>query len=151
MPAARGHLPRVGAQTFGMQSFDRPLHQRRQILAAAGQRHSFNEKADCIGSHHALDQCSGIILWRELFSSMLFGSARHVKHVTACGFDEQRLLGAKVICDLARKGVGRRRNVGNRNGRQPLLLEQPTCRIQKTRAHLPARRPRRTYGVLGIA
>ena len=151
MPAARGHLGGIGAQTFGVQSFNRPLYQRREILAAAGQRHRFDEKADRIGSHHALDQCAGIVFRRELFSGMLFGRARHIKHVTACRFDEQCFLGAKVIGDLARKGVGRRRNVGNRNGRQPSLLEQAARRVQKTRAHSPARRPCSTCRVLGIA
>ena len=35
MPAARGHLGGIGAQALGMQPLDRPLHQRREILAAA--------------------------------------------------------------------------------------------------------------------
>src|SRR5664279_576168 len=122
-----------------MQPLDRPLHQRREILAAAGQRHGFDEEADGIRSHHAIDQRAGIVFRRQLFARLLLGRARHIKHVAACRFDEQRLLGVKIIGDLARKGVGCRSNIGNRNGRQPLLLEQAACRIQQTRAHLPAR------------
>ena len=139
MPAARGHLPGVSAQTFGVQPFNRPLYQRREILPAAGQCHSLDEEAERIRSRHAIDQCSGIILWRQLFSRMLFGRTSDIQHVTACSFDEQRFLGAKIICDLAWEGVGCRRNVGNRNGGQPLLLKQPTRGIQQTRAHSPAR------------
>ena len=131
LPAARRHLGRIGAQAFRVQPFDRSFHQRRQVLATAGQRHRLDEEADGIRAHHALDQRAGVIRWRELFARMLFGGARHVKHVTARGFDEQRFLGAKVIGDLARKGVGRGRNRGNRDGRQPLLLEQAARGIEQ--------------------
>jgi hypothetical protein len=92
MPAARGRLGRIGAQTFGVQPLNRPFHQRREILATAGQRHRLNEEANGIRAHHAVNQRAGIGRRRKLFSRMLFGSACHVKHVTTRGFDEQRLL-----------------------------------------------------------
>ena len=151
MPAVRGHLGRIGAQTFGVQPFNRPLHQRREILATAGQRHRFDEEANGIRPHHAVDQRAGIVCRRELFSGMLLGRARDIEHVTACRLDEQRFLGAKIIGDLARKGVGRCGDLGDRNRRQAALLEQPARRIEQTRAHLTARRARRPCGVLGIA
>jgi hypothetical protein len=91
MPAARGRLGRIGAQTFGVQPLNRPLHQRREILATAGQRHRLNEEANGIRADHAVDQRAGIGRRRKLFSRMLFGSACHVKHVTTRGFDEQLL------------------------------------------------------------
>ena len=150
LPAARRHLGGIGAQTFGMQPFHRPFHQRREILAAAGQRHRLDEEPDGIRTHHAVDQRAGIIGRRQLLAGMLFGGAADVKHVAAGGFDEQRFLGAEIIGDLAREGVGRSSYVGDRNRRQAALLEQARRRIEQARAHLPARYARRPHGVFRI-
>ena len=67
LPAARGHLGGIGAQAFGVQPLHRPLDQRREILAAAGQRHRLDEEADGIRPHHAFDQRAGVVRRRELF------------------------------------------------------------------------------------
>ena len=151
MPAARGHFRGIGAQAFGVQPLNRPLHQRREILAPPRQRHRLDEETDGIRSHHAVDQRAGVIRRRQLPSRMLLGGAGDIEHVTARRLDEQRLLGAKIVGNLARKGVGRGRNIGDRNRRQPALLEQPARRIEQPRAHLPARGAGCPHGVLGIA
>ena len=82
---------------------------------------------------------------------MLFGGQRDIQHVATGGLDEQRLLGTKVIGDLARKGVGGCGDISDRNRRQPSRLEQAARRIEQTRAHLPARNARGSHAVLGIA
>jgi hypothetical protein len=134
-----------------VQPLNRPLHQRREILATPGQRHRLDEESYGIRCHHAVDQRAGIVRWRELLSGVLLGGAPDIEHVTACRLDEQRFLGAKVIGDLARKGVGRGGNIGDRNRRQSLLLEQGARGIEQTRAHLPPGGAGRPHRMLGTA
>jgi hypothetical protein len=153
MPSrARLDLAGIGAQTLGVQPLDGALHQRREILAAAGQRQRFDKEADRIRRRHALDQRAGVVCGESCAPAHACSAARaDIEHVAAGGFDEQRFLGAEIIGDLARKGVGRGRDVGDRGAGQPALPEQAARR--RAAASASAVRPcaSRANGVLGIA
>src|SRR3954470_15518890 len=82
---------------------------------------------------------------------MLLGSAPDIQHVAARGLDEQRFLGAEIIGDLAREGVGGSGNVGDRNAGQPFFPEQAACGIKQARPHRSARRARGAHAVPGVA
>ena len=144
-------LARIGAHALAVQSLDGAFHQRREILAAAGQRERFGKEGDRIRRRDGLDQCARVFPRRVGLQRGLLGRARQIQHVAAGGFDEQRFLGAEVIGDLARKGVRGRRDVRDRGSGKAPLLEQPAGAVEQARAHLAPSRTRRTGGVLGVA
>ena len=151
LPAVPLDLAGIGAQPLAVQPLDGALDQRREILAAARQRQRFGKEGDRIRRRHALDQRARIFPRRLRLQRRLLGRARHIQHVAAGGLDEQRLLGAEVIGDLARKGVGGGRDIRDRGAGQAPLLEQAAGAVEQARAHLASGRAGGADGVLGVA
>src|SRR5262249_13749544 len=65
--------------------------------------------------------------------------------------DEQRLLGAKVVSDLARKSVGRGSNRCDGSAIETARPEKCACRVEKTRPHFLAGSAGCTHAVTGNA
>src|SRR6185312_9142735 len=106
-----------------VQTLDGALYQRREILPASGQRQSLGKEGHRIRRRHGLRKRMCVFPRRVDSKGGPFRLAREIKHVATGGLDEQRFLGAEVIGDLAWKGVGGRRNVGDRGPGKPPLLE----------------------------
>ncbi len=134
-----------------MQPLDGALHQRREILAAPGQRQGLGEEAT--ESVAVTLPTSARVYSRGVWacSARLLGRARHVQHVAAGSFDEQRLFGAEVIGDLARKGVRGSSDIRDRGAGQAALPEQTAGAIEQARPHLATGSTRRAGSVFRVA
>src|SRR5262245_8556491 len=79
----------------------------------------------------------------------LFGTLGDVQYVATCGLDEQRLLGAEIVSNLARKGIGRASDRGDGGAIEAVRLEKRARRVEEAGTDAlagSARRPRTVAG-----
>src|SRR5262245_57759378 len=65
----------------------------------------------------------------------LFGTLGDVQYIATCGLDEQRLLSAEVVSNLARKGIGRASDRGVGCAIEAVRLEERAGRVEEAGAH----------------
>ena len=109
----------------------------------------FDEQHEPVGSHHAIDHRARVGLGRARAGRRFFGTLGDVEDVATRGLDEQRLLGAEVVGDLARKGIGRAGDRGDGGAVEAMRLEQLARRVEQARAHALAGAARRARTVAG--
>ena len=151
VPPVTRHLAAIGARGLDMQPLDgaRDLGDQVGPLACESQR--FDEQHQPVGSHHAIDHRARVGLGRARPGRRFFGTLGDVEDVATRGLDEQRLLGAEVVGDLARKGIGRAGDRGDGGAVEAMRLEQLARRVEQARAHALAGAARRARTVAGRA
>src|SRR5262249_39035453 len=101
--------------------------------------------------HNAADHRFRVGFRRSPAPSRLFGTLSNMEHVATRGLDEQRFLGAEVVGDLARKGIGCAGNRCDGSAIETVRLEKCACRIEKPGPHLLAGGAGCTHAVTGGA
>jgi hypothetical protein len=136
VPSVTRHLARISARTLDVQ----PLYRARDLGDQVGplpcQDQRFDEQDELVGSHHAINQGGRVGLRRTRAGGGLFGARGDVEYVATRGLDEQRLLGAEVISDLAREGIGRAGDRADGGAVESVCLEQRACRVEEARTHV---------------
>src|SRR5262245_23415766 len=79
----------------------------------------------------------------------LFGTVGDVEYVATRRLDEQRLLGAEVVSNLARKGIGRASDRGDGGAIEAVRLEKRARRVEEAGTHAMAGSARRARTVAG--
>src|SRR5262245_1702679 len=79
----------------------------------------------------------------------LFSTLGDMEYVATCGLDEQRLLGAEVVSNLARKGIGRTSDRSDGGAIEAVRLEERARRVEEAGTHALAGRARCARTVAG--
>jgi len=149
VPPVTRHLAAIGARGLDMQPFDGARDLGDQVGPLACESQCFDEQHEPVGSHHAIDHRARVGLGRARAGRRFFGTLGDVEDVATRGLDEQRLLGAEVVGDLARKGIGRAGDRGDGGAVEAMRLEQLARRVEQARAHALAGVARRAHTVAG--
>src|SRR5262245_48986625 len=80
----------------------------------------------------------------------LFGTVGDVEYVATRRLDEQRLLGAEVVSNLARKGIGRASDRGDGGAIEAVRLEERARRVEEAGTHALAGGARCARTVAGL-
>ena len=148
-PSVTRHLARVSARALDMQSLDGARNLGRQVGPLACENQRFDEQDKAVGSQHAIDKRARVGLRGAGAGRRFLGALGDMEHVAASGLDEERLLGTKVVSDLAREGIGRASDRGDGGAAKAVRLEEFAGRVEEARAHALAGRACCTRAVSG--
>src|SRR5262249_10309489 len=100
-----------------------------------------------VGPHQAIDHRFRVGLRRTRASRRLFHTLGDVEDVATRGLDEQRLLGAEVVGDLAREGISCAGDSSHGGAIETMRLKKRACHVEETGTHFLAGATRCTYAV----
>src|SRR4051794_10059693 len=146
-PAAAGEVLLDRARPLGVQALERALDGPGQLGPPAGEEHRLDEaqQRGRVGSGVDDRADVGELRARPRPGPLHLGGG--AQHVAARRLDEQGLLGAEVVRDLAREGVRAVRDLGQRDVRKAGGREQRARRVEQLRAALAPRLTRRARRV----
>ena len=100
-----------------------------------GERQGLDEQRQAGRADYGLDQAAVVLGAGGGAGRGQLGLAGHIEHLAAGGLDEQGLLGAEVVGDLAGVGAGGGGDLGHRDPGKAPRLEQRDRRVEQPRAH----------------
>jgi len=138
MPPVTRHLAGIRTRGLDMQ----PVYGARdlwyKIGPLAGEDQCLDEQDKPISLHQVIDHSFRVGLRGTRPSPCLFDMLSYVEDVATCGFDEQCLLGAEVVGDLAWEGIGGASDSSNGGAIEAVRLEKRACHVEQAGTHFLA-------------
>ena len=141
-PAAGSQVLADRALGLGVEALEGLVHAGRQVLPRVDEQRGLHKAKESRRLERRVHDGAHVGPRTALGLPCLFDLGCRPQHTATRRLDEEGLLAAEVVRDLAREGAGCARDLGGGYIREPAFPEQPAGSVEQRPPRLPARRAR---------